>query len=454
MSIQEELNRLTKAKIDIKGALDRLGVECVNDKLEGLADALGTIQKVEAKQESGVIKIPVGYISEEQTFVVSSDLSTGYLINGEDGNVYFQAVKIVNGEAVADGDPVKITGLDIPNIGDIDPVYPPPAITEELVTGYIVNNEDGSVCFQQVEVSDSGITPSGEPTQISEVKIVDTGAPEPEYQTPEVDSGAGSASLLYRCATVDTDSKRWSGFPAELNDGIYSISEELVEDLNYTDILPEVGEVYPNGASFKVAFLNTGKPSDYVFFDSLSSSEGWDMYGLSVVTDEKRSVFQSVNDGSGAQYAIKTENPGVPLGNDPRTLSFWFKRIGYNGSTGCGIGYGTSGANQRIAWGLVDDYPGVTYWANDYFQSSVGKTTDTGWHHWAVTYDGTKTECFMDGHKVWTWGTSSINTTWQYINVGDPWESYQSNGRYADYYIFPRALKEHEIAMLYADRTV
>lgn len=615
MSIQEELNRLTQAKVDIKGALDRLGVECVNDKLEGLADALGTIQKVEAKQESGVIKIPVGYISEEQTFVVGSDLSTGYLVNGEDGNVYFQAVKIVDGEAVADGEPVKITGLDIPNIGDVVPVYPPPPSAEaELVTGYIVNNDDGSVYFQQVGLADGGLGDLNEPVKISEVKIVDTATDEPDYvsaivgsvtavasdvsagsvfygvngietgtmpdvelsisrnvvsipagrirkpqeksislgriereggkitvsegyvepgviEFPEasvnVDGGKititegyteqlqiemvpgyttvdknrvkinqgfyydetvtipyGKAEInedqtkviitegyldsaeieipnsgessgnLYKCVSVDAGNKTWVGLEAVLTGGIYVFDTTETHGLIYTDIQPEVGGIYPDGANFKIEFINTGRPTDYVFFDSLSSAVGWEMYGASVVNDEKRAVFQTINDWSDRQYAIKSENPGVPLGNAPRSLSFWFKRTEYNDSCWCGIGYGMSGSNQRMAWGLVSNYPGVTYWAHDYFQSEFGEVYDYNWHHWVVTFDGDVTECFMDGEKVWTWNSGSVNTQWEYINVGDPWEGYQSNGRYADYYIFPRALQKHEIKMLYSNRTV
>lgn len=203
-NIQTEINRLTQAKTDIKGVLDRLSVSYESDKLDSLALAIGSIKKVEAKQENGVITIPAGYISEEQTFVVSSDLTTGYLINGADGNVYFQAVKEVDGEIVADGDPVKVEGIEIPDTG-VDapsPVYPLPEA--DIVTGYIINNEDGSVYFQRVKEVDGEITNDGDPVLISEANIPETGVDEPAYVC---DSPATSGCELYKCAEVFGPSK-------------------------------------------------------------------------------------------------------------------------------------------------------------------------------------------------------------------------------------------------------
>ena len=248
MSIQEEINRLTQAKEDIKGALDRLGVVYSGSNLNKLAEALGAMQKVEAIQENGVITIPVGYISEEQTFVVGSEISTGYLVNDDSGNVYFQSVKIVNGEAVTDGDPVKINGVDIPNVGDITPDYPKAGSDAELVTGYIVNNEDGSVYFQQVEVANGEIIPVGEPTEIDDVRITDTGTDDPKY------TAGADLVRFYKCASVDTATQEWSGYKAKLIRGSYYFDTQLTEGLRYSSgFTPQVDGIYSEDCLIKVS---------------------------------------------------------------------------------------------------------------------------------------------------------------------------------------------------------
>jgi hypothetical protein len=448
-SIQEELARLTTARDNIKGVLDRLSVSYEGDKLDSLALAIGSIKKVEAKQENGVITIPAGYISEEQTFVVSSDLTTGYLINGADGNVYFQAVKEVDGEIVADGDPVKVEGIEIPDTG-IDapsPVYPLPEA--DIVTGYIINNDDGSVYFQRVKEVDGEIANDGDPVLISGANIPETGVDEPEYVC---DSPATAGCEFYKCASVDTANKTWDGYKAVKVDGVYSFEETLTTGLSYDIITPLIDSIYNSDASAKIASLLTLFPeTGLTFSNALSSADGWRFAGAEIVQDDTRPVFQT---SGGSTYAVWEENPGVPLQSSPRTMSFWYKRTAYNGGW-CGIGYGTSGGNRRFTASFRDNYPGVTLWADDYFQSSVGLIPENTWHHYVYTYDGNDiVTLYVDTEKAWEWRTGTTGTSWQYIHVGDPWESYANIGRFADLNIYDRVLESYEIAQLYNYRTV
>lgn len=409
-----------------------------------LAKAANTIQKVEATQENGIVTVPAGYISEEQTFVVGSEFSAGYLINNDDGSVYFQKVKVVDGETVNDGDPVQITGVSIPETGVAEPDYAQGG-GGDVTLGQI--DADGN--FQPLAFDGTESSNDGDPETVDSYYGWNGTLPVPDNGIK-----VGEAAEYYKCASVDTTAKTWTGYKAVLTNGVYTFEETVTAGLTYGLVVPEVGGIYTDGTLVRVASLVQGKPTDYVFFNSLSDAEGWTMEGATVVQDDNRSVFQTVNDGSGGQYAVISTDPGVPLGFSPRTLSFWFKRTSVNGSCWCGIGYGSSYLNNRIAWGLVNDYPGVTYWANDYFQSEYGFVQDTEWHHYVVTYDGSVTKCYADGVLLWAWNTGEVGTDWQYINIGDPWEGYQSNGRYADYYIFNRVLENSEIQQLYAERTV
>jgi hypothetical protein len=72
-----------------------------------------------------------------------------------------------------------------------------------------------------------------------------------------------------------------------------------------------------------------------------------------------------------------------------------------------------------------------------------------------TTYDGTdKIVQYVDGEKIWEWSTGTTNTSWQYIHIGDPWESYACVGHYADLYIYDRILNDDEIIKLFKARTV
>lgn len=315
-NIQTEINRLTQAKTDIKGVLDRLSVSYESDKLDSLALAIGSIKKVEAKQENGVITIPAGYISEEQTFVVSSDLTTGYLINGADGNVYFQAVKEVDGEIVADGEPVKVEGIEIPDTG-VDapsPVYPLPEA--DIVTGYVINN-DGSVYFQRVKEVDGEISNDGDPVLISAANIPETGVDEPAY-TCDTQGGFKLAKITeyipYRSeltapekvviSGMGTVESEW-GDSADFSDvnGTYTVTDD-------TKYLSGLKRVYKQeGGEY---YLRGYDPADYEYSDydaywCITQYTGNSRY-------EAKAVFDGENIPSGTNtwYSDMLGNISIP----------------------------------------------------------------------------------------------------------------------------------------------
>jgi hypothetical protein len=376
----------------------------------------GTIASVSAGRvmDDLDIPIPAGVYNTQDADAKASDLPLGIIAYTNTGRIEGTAEELESGAEVT--------------LGQID--------------------ADGN--FQALAFNGKNASNSGDPEAIEKYYTYNGVLPVPECG--ESDSGGGSADF-YKCAAVDTSAKTWTGYKAVLTEGLYSFQETVTTGLTYTDIIPEIGGIYTDGTNVCIAFLNTGFPEGYVFFNSLSSFDGWDVRGATIVEDDNRSVFQTTNDYE-AQSAVITTNPGVPLGNNPFSLSFWFKRTSENGSCWCGIGYGTSGGNNRVAWGLIEDYPGVTYWAHDYFQTEYSLITDTNWHHVVVTYDGEVTKNYIDGSLIWEWQTGDVGIDWEYINVGDPWENYQSNGRYADYYIYPRVLQPFEISQLLKARTV
>ena len=64
---------------------------------------------------------------------------------------------------------------------------------------------------------------------------------------------------FFKCASINTETHKWSGYKAILTNGIYSFSDTLTNDLPYGDgFTPVVNEIYDRNALIHVADLYTG----------------------------------------------------------------------------------------------------------------------------------------------------------------------------------------------------
>lgn len=70
-------------------------------------------------------------------------------------------------------------------------------VSQDTITGYVINNDDGTVYFQQVTNTENGVENIGEPKAIQSVFIPETGVDEPKYQ-----AGSQTSCDYYKCAEV------------------------------------------------------------------------------------------------------------------------------------------------------------------------------------------------------------------------------------------------------------
>lgn len=79
------------------------------------------------------------------------------------------------------------------------------------------------------------------------------------YQCADaVGSLSGGTSVeYYKCASVDTSAKTWSGYKAVFDStaGTWSFESDVTEGLTYTSVTPTVGGIYSTDALVNVAFL-------------------------------------------------------------------------------------------------------------------------------------------------------------------------------------------------------
>ena len=74
-------------------------------------------------------------------------------------------------------------------------------------------------------------------------------------------SGSGGTSAeYYKCASVDTSAKTWSGYKAVFDStaGTWSFEDTVTEGLTYTSVTPIVGGIYSPDALVTVSMLYDG----------------------------------------------------------------------------------------------------------------------------------------------------------------------------------------------------
>lgn len=97
-----------------------------------------------------------------------------------------------------------------------------------------------------------------------------------------------SSYTFYKCASVDTENKKWGGYKTSIDPvtGVWSFAESETPDLPYNKIIPQVGKVYDGGCTFMASLFDMGMlvPSDGLVFYAPLSTDYTDIIGGSAVT--------------------------------------------------------------------------------------------------------------------------------------------------------------------------
>ena len=112
---------------------------------------------------------------------------------------------------------------------------------------------------------DSGGGDSGNTGFLIDGLFLSSSKPKLGQNLPLVEGYGGSAEY-YRCASVDTSAKTWTGYRAVLNEGVYTFEDTVTTGLSYTSVTPQVGSIYSADALVYVSSLYTGIPTDGLVF--------------------------------------------------------------------------------------------------------------------------------------------------------------------------------------------
>ncbi len=220
-------------------------------------------------------------------------------------------------------------------------------------------------------------------------------AKHPDGSFTEIGSGSGGGSTeFYKCVSVDTEAKTWSGYKAEWGDNGYTFSDELTEGLVYSGMTPQVDSIYDSEAFVRVAQLYMVSSGSQPFFYA-PLTEDWTKEidpGFGDVADMTNATFASVDNIPCVQLEsgrFGWEVGGyIPTGEHAISFSFGLRATGSQMSKKALMFYGLTDNTDR-GLGIQISTGNSIQMAADESGRTVGNAVtleQDRWYHILVTY--------------------------------------------------------------------
>lgn len=286
----------------------------------------------------------------------------------------------------------------------------------------------------------------------------------PDGTFKEIGGGSGE---YYRCASVDTSTKTWTGYKAVLEEGGYVFGTDVTTGLTYDLKTPEVGNIYSKDALIQVASIYEKPSEDGLIFNApLATQKATDETGkiltyngtISHTTlDNKQCAYLESNAYISATVSDLPGDAAVP-----RTISFccrfvekythaYFLSLGDSGRLE--IYYSWSGPVLWISTssGAISPEPG---YEDMPVQGDKYLNPDT-WYHIVITYHPALFSDGRNGARVYKNGAyigsayKDLTTNGTSVRIGAYGSKYTSKTYISDVMLYNKALSQEEITSLY-----
>lgn len=306
--------------------------------------------------------------------------------------------------------------------------------------GYVVVDDNGVLKVQKLSFSgtEASFDGTAETLDATKVGLFATTQDEPAYK------GSGGGGAFYKCVSVDTDAKTWTGYLAVLGeDGAYSFEETVTEGLTYTKVIPVIGKTYSADALVTVGNLYVGFDPNTLFLLDVDNMV------------DKTGNFEVTTQGeftrSPGLFGNRLEFPSMQMvtysssnvsfgGTEDYTVEFFYTRIGDGtypsvlSAADFQVHSGRYGTELAI-WQKNTDTVTIAY---DSF-STIGETkhiafsrraSDGNWKFW------------VNGQMVsdWNYGTGSANASMTSNSIGN-WNNDRNNGFAIEEFRISRGLR-------------
>lgn len=287
-----------------------------------------------------------------------------------------------------------------------------------------------------------------------------------------VTMGGGGATEFYKCASVDTTAKTWSGYKAVLTDGVYTFAETVTAGLSYTSVTPSVGKVYSADALVAISSLYAGIPVDgLVFYVPLASASSTAETGHAIITQgtvtygEVNGIPCAYINGTAGSCIYSTDSTNIPVGSSASTMSVWVNFKTKSSTNDFAFTYGRGYDNALRGIGCIKNWEtGIDYIAAATYGSagdtySTVQFTEGVWHHICASFSGNKNSLYIDGILAAEKDYSELATDFLAITLGGYFSDIDSGmSEYSDCYlagarIYNRVLTAEEVARLASEFT-
>lgn len=263
----------------------------------------------------------------------------------------------------------------------------------------------------------------------------------------------GGDAVYYKCASVDTESKAWSGYLAVLTDGVYSFEETVTSGLIYgVGFTPVVGNIYNNNATVYINSLYNGIDPSLVFHIRLDKEKTFADTGQTsevsgnIEYTEYAGVKCAYFNGNSHIYYQDTSN--IPKNDDDRTISAYVCPAEYS-SDKYVMSIGTNSTNTRYGFGFYENQS-IGVWTKGgtaYYDLPYEHNV---WYNVIVTFSDGIENVYVNGSLVGTNTRNDVNTGVGGVCVGAGIIDWVDSfiGYIADARVYNRVLTPSEISQL------
>ena len=262
---------------------------------------------------------------------------------------------------------------------------------------------------------------------------------------------------IYKCASVDTSAKTWTGYKAVLTDGVYSFEETLTTGLSYSAVEPEVGKVYSADALIEVKKLFDGTDPHLLLYFSMDDTgkavdkvNGIELSASGNATGGVPGVIGNCWQASDGGY-LSGSNTAFAL---PKVFTFNLL-VNFSSSGDCATVFEFGSYNSNSGYGFYTKPGGTVSWrvGNSGWNSFSSSTLPADeWAMLTVTCDGSNRTLYINGVSE---NTRSVNTVVNATSIGafsragTDGSGASMNGKIDEVQLWDYAMTADEVTALY-----